>query len=96
MKYECYSRLIKTWGCALTVGSWTASFCNCSVTLASLATILAIGGCSLSPMFPAGTMFSSRAFASCNFWCSSATLSFNFAACNFRSSAVASCEGVWR
>jgi hypothetical protein len=90
VKYECNSRLHQTWGCALTVGSWTAWFAVCSVALASFATILAIGECSLPTFFPAS------AFASCNFWCSSATLSFNFTTCKFWCSAVASCEVVGR
>ena len=68
----------------------------CSVALASLVPILAIGGSCLSTIFPARTMFSCRAFASCNFLCSSATFNFNFADFNLRSRAVASCGGVGR
>ena len=36
------------------------------------------------------------AFASCNLRCRSATLSFNFASCNFCVSAFASCKGLGR
>ncbi len=58
--------------------------------------VCSIGGCCLSTIFPARTMFSCRAFAAFNFLCSSATFNFNFADCNLRSSAVASCEGAGR
>ena len=68
----------------------------CTVALAPFATLFAIVGSPLSRMFPACTMLCLSAFASCNLRCRSATLSFNFASCNFCVSAFASCKGVGR
>ena len=45
-------------------------------------------------MFPGCTIFFCRSFSACNFFCRSATLSFNFVFTNSRCSAVASCEGL--